>query len=145
MTNKNFMGFFIPNWDKWEFICIKYMCLDTTKSVFRVSFKVRFKPACSATETIQEIGSWLVASLYTMLFKKRIHVTKVLIRWSAPLLFAHPKDRFSHVETHIYSQKQQEWAFVGTPSQIPTLSKEFNDIWPFDPTLRSDTSLTVWW
>ena len=36
---------------------------DTRKSVFRVSDKVRFKPACSATETSKRIEISLVASL----------------------------------------------------------------------------------
>ena len=78
----------------------------TTKPVFVFFFdKVRFKLACSTTETSCKIESSLVASLYMVLSNKRI--TKVLIRlrrcagWSAPLLFANTEDRFSHVDAHI--------------------------------------------
>ena len=82
-----------------------FQSTDTTKSVFGFSDKVRFKPARSATETIQNSEISLVASLDMILSNKPI--TKVLIRlhrcagWSAPLLSANPEDRFSHVEAHI--------------------------------------------
>ena len=62
------------------------------KPVLGVSDKVRFKPACSATETSLKNESLLVASLDMVLYKTRI--TKALIRlrvyagWSAPVLFA---------------------------------------------------------
>ena len=67
------------------------MGLIATKPVFRVSDKMRFKPACSATGTSSKFEIALVASLDMVLFKKQI--TKVLTRlcgsagWSAPLLF----------------------------------------------------------
>ena len=77
------------------------MGLVATKPVFRVSDKVRFKPACSATETSWKIEISLVASLNMILSNKQI--TKALIRlrqcagWSAPLLFANTRRQvFSH-------------------------------------------------
>ena len=63
-----------------------------TKPVFGVSDKVRFKPACSATEISYKIEISVVASLDMIHSKKQI--TKALISlcgcagWSAPLLFA---------------------------------------------------------
>ena len=70
------------------------------KSVFGVSDKVRFKPACLATETSWKNESLLLESLYITLYNKRI--TNALIRlrggagWSAPLLFAnHRRQVFS--------------------------------------------------
>ena len=47
------------------------------KPVFRISDKVRFKPACSATETSSKNEISLIASLDIILSNKRI--TKVLI------------------------------------------------------------------
>ena len=73
--------------------------------VFGVSDKVRFKPACSATETSFKIEISLVSSLDMILSNKRI--TKALIRlrrcagWSAPVLFVNPQDRFSSVNAHM--------------------------------------------
>ena len=46
------------------------MGLVGTKHVFGVSYKVRFKPVSSATETIKKIDISLVASLDKILFKK---------------------------------------------------------------------------
>ena len=69
------------------------------KPVFWVSDKVRLKPVSSATETSEKIENLLVACLDMILSNKRI--TKALIRlrrcagWSAPLLLANTKDRFS--------------------------------------------------
>ena len=69
-----------------------YLSLIATKPVFRVSDKVRFIPACTATGTSLKIEILLVASFDMVLSKKRI--TKALIRvcrcagGSAPLLFA---------------------------------------------------------
>ena len=66
---------------------------------------MRFKVVCPAIETSQKTEISQVASLDMVLSNKRI--TKVLIRlhrcagWSAPLLFAHPADRFSCVEAQI--------------------------------------------
>ena len=72
-----------------------HLGLVARKPVFGVSDKVRFKPACSATETSQKKEISLVASLDMELYKTRI--TKTLIRlhgcagWSAPVLFANPR------------------------------------------------------
>ena len=55
--------------------------------------QVRFKPACSTTETSYNCETLAVASIHIVLSKQR--TTKVLIRlcgyagWSAPLLFAY--------------------------------------------------------
>ena len=62
--------------------------LVARKSVFGISEKVRFKPACSATESSYKYEISLVASLDMILSNKRI--TKALIRlrrcagWYAP-------------------------------------------------------------
>ena len=67
------------------------MGLVARKPVFGVSNKVRFKPACSATDSARKFEILLVESLDMILSNKRI--TKALIRlrrctdWSAPLLF----------------------------------------------------------
>ena len=64
------------------------------KTCFLVSDKVKFKSACSATETSLKIEIFPVASLDMILSNKQI--TKALIRlcrcagWSALLLFASP-------------------------------------------------------
>ena len=78
-----------------------HFSLVATKPVFGVSDKMRFKPACSATETSLKIEISLVASLDMVLSKQRS--TKALIRlrgwagWSAPMLFANPRRQvFSH-------------------------------------------------
>ena len=69
--------------------------LDATEPVFGVSDKVRHRPVFAATETSKKIKILLVASLYNILYNKRI--TKSLSRllgcagWSAPLLFANPR------------------------------------------------------
>ena len=69
----------------------------TRKPVFGICYKVRLKPACSATESI-EISS--IASSGITLYRQR--TIKALIRlrgcagWSAPLLFAYGINRFAH-------------------------------------------------
>ena len=62
--------------------CSYYMGLVATKPVFGVSDKVRFKPACSATETSSKIEIASVSSLHIILTKKRI--TKALISHKTP-------------------------------------------------------------
>ena len=76
------------------------MGLVTTKPIFRVSDKVRFKPISSATETILKIEILLAASLDMILSNKQI--TRALIRlrgwagWSAPnVVRKPPKTGFS--------------------------------------------------
>ena len=65
------------------------------KTCLRGFRQLRFKPACSATETSSKNEISLVASLDIVLYKTRI--TKALIRlrgcagWSAPVLFANPR------------------------------------------------------
>ena len=69
-----------------------HMDLCVRKPVLGMSDKVRFKPACSATETSHKIEIGLIASLAMTISTKGI--TKALIRLhrcagcSAPLLFA---------------------------------------------------------
>ena len=83
-----------------------YLVLVARKSVFRVSDKVRFKPACSGTGSSYKIEILLVATLDIILFNKR--KTKALISlprwagWSAPLLLANPENRFSCIKAHLY-------------------------------------------
>ena len=66
-----------------------YTCLITTKPVFGVSDKVRFKPVSSATETRNKTGISLVANLGMVLSKTQI--TRALIRL---------RGWFSHVWAH---------------------------------------------
>ena len=63
--------------------------------------KARFQTASPATETSYEISLRQVKIWYYT------RITKGLIKlcgctgWSAPLLFSHPKDKFSPAEAHI--------------------------------------------
>ena len=72
----------------------------TRNPVFGVCNQVRLKQACSATETSYGLEVLAIASRDITLSKQR--TTKVLIRlhgcagWSAALLFACGKSRFSH-------------------------------------------------
>ena len=77
-----------------------HLGINRTKPVFGVSDKVRFKLACSATETRWKIELSLVARLDMILSNKQI--TKALIRlrgcagWSDPFLLAnHRRQVFS--------------------------------------------------
>ena len=56
---------------------ILYMGRGATKPVLGVSHKVRFKPACSATETSKKMEISFVASLMILSNKQ---ITKALIR-----------------------------------------------------------------
>ena len=84
-------------WRNWT----HQISLVTRKSVFRV----RHKPACSASETSWCLEISAITSRGIVLSRQR--KTKVLIRlrecagWSAPLLFAWGKNRFSHDKAHI--------------------------------------------
>ena len=97
---------------------IRQMGFNATKPVFRVSDKVRFKPACSATEKI-EIS--FIASLEMILSKKRI--TKALIRlrgcvgWSAHVLFANPRRQ-------VFSRRGQNYAVFS----IDTITQQTFDV-----------------
>ena len=77
----------------------------TRKPVFRVSDQLRLKPACSATEYSYSLE--ILKSDRRGIILSRQRTTKVLIRlrkcagWSAPLLFAHAKNRFSHDMAHM--------------------------------------------
>ena len=69
----------------------------TRKPVFGMCDRVRLKPACSATESSESFEILDIASIAIMQ-----RTIKALIRlrgcvgWSAPLLFAHGINRFSH-------------------------------------------------
>ena len=80
---------------------------NARKPVFGVSDKVVFRPACPATETSYKIEISFVASLDIIFAHNRITKALISLRgyagWSAPLLFAHPQDRFSRVEAHYNS------------------------------------------
>ena len=81
------------------------MGLDRTKPVFGVSHNARLKPVSLATETGSKNEIWLVAILDLILYKKQIRKALINLQrfagWSAPLLFAHSKDRFSRIEAHV--------------------------------------------
>ena len=76
------------------------MSLATRKPVFGVCDQVRLKPTCTATETSWRLETLDIEIRGIILSKQWI--TKALIRlrgcagWSAPLLFAYDKNRFSH-------------------------------------------------
>ena len=79
---------------------LRYMGLDVRKPVFGVPDKARLKPVSSATEARWKIKISLVASLKTILSKKRITKALISLRrcagWSEPLLFAnHRRQVFS--------------------------------------------------
>ena len=84
---------------------IGQMGCGARKLVVRVSDEVRFKPACSATETSYKIEISLVASLDMILSNKSI--TKVLIRLRDVQTGLHlccsqtSEDRFSRVQAQI--------------------------------------------
>ena len=73
-------------------VCLHRIGGDARKPVYGASNKVRFKQACSATETCSKIDILLVVSLDMIL--SNMQITKALTRlcgcagWSAPLLFA---------------------------------------------------------
>ena len=75
------------------------------KPVCGVCDQVRHKPACAATETSYSLKILNLERRGIILSRQR--TTKVLIRlrgctgWSAPLLFAYGKNRFSHDGAHI--------------------------------------------
>ena len=81
------------------------MSLVTRKPVSGISDQVRLKPACSAKKASYSLEIVHVASIGIILSRQQ--TTKALIRlrccadWSAPLLFAFGKNRFSHDVTHI--------------------------------------------
>ena len=83
--------------------------------------QVRFKPACSATETSKNLECWDKAGIHIILSKQRR--TKVLIRlrgcagWSAPLLFAYGIKQFSHDLAHLMDESYT-WS-VGSVGNKP--------------------------
>ena len=91
------------------------MSAVTRKPAFGVFDQVRLKPACSAAETSWRLEISDTENGYIILSRK--WTTKVLIRlhrcagWSAPLLFAHGINRFSHDEAQIISQSLHEQMF----------------------------------
>ena len=73
-----------------------YICGTTQeKTVIRVSHKMRLKPACSATESSQNIEFSLLANFDVILSNKGITKALSSLRacagWSAPLLFTNPQ------------------------------------------------------
>ena len=87
----------------WHVLVI-YLSLVTRKPVFGVCDQVRLKPACSAEETRYRLEVSDIETEDNILSRHR--TTRVLIRlrgcagWSAPLLFAHGINRFSHDVSH---------------------------------------------
>ena len=81
------------------------MSLVMRKPVFGVCDQVRLKPACTASETGWNLEILDLERRGIILSRQR--TTKALIKlcgcagWSAPLLFAHGKSRFSHDEAQI--------------------------------------------
>ena len=88
------------------------MSLVTRKSVFRVCYQVRLKPACSAAGTSYKLEILDIETRDIILSRQR--TTKVLIRlrgctgWSTPLVFAYGINRFSHDVAHIAKMMQTE-------------------------------------
>ena len=83
-----------------------HMSFVTRKPVFGISDQVRLKPACSVTEVSQRLEISYTETRGIILSRQRI--TKALIRlrgcagWSASLLFAYAKSRFSLYEAQLY-------------------------------------------
>ena len=81
--------------------CEEHICNKTWPQGFRQS-----ETQTNLLSYRDELENLLVAILDMILYNKQ--TLKVLIRlsgcagWSAPLLFANPEDRFSHVEAHIF-------------------------------------------
>ena len=82
-----------------------YMNHGMRKPVFGVCDQVRLKPACSATETSKRLEILHIET--TDIIPSCQQTTKAVIRmrecvgWSAPLLFAYGKNRFSHDVAHM--------------------------------------------
>ena len=102
---------------------------DATKPIFKISDKLRFKPACSATETSWKVETSLAASLDMILSKKRI--TKMLIRlrgcagWSTPLLVA-------NLQRQVFSQRGPNMTIVtitGLSALMQTWSFKGRYVW----------------
>ena len=97
-----------------QYLCVcflsNYMSLVTKNPVFGVSNQVRLKSACSASETSHRLKILDIETRGIIISQQRI--TKTLIRlcgcagWSAPLLFAYGKNRFSHDVTHMKPDKR---------------------------------------
>ena len=94
------MSFRVPEWIQYNCKLTSHnMGLYATKPVFGVSDEVRFKPACSATETSLKIEFSLIASL-DMIFSIR-RITKDVEAGLRLCCLQTPEDRGSHVEAHI--------------------------------------------
>ena len=75
---------------------------NARKPVFGVSNIVRFKQACSATETIaRKLEFARSKSRYDTFQKQNNKGADQMAAWSVHLLFANPEDRFSRIESHI--------------------------------------------
>ena len=88
----------------------------TRKPVFGVCDQLRHKTACSADETSYDLQISAIASRGIILSRQR--TTKAQIRpracagWSAPLLFAHGINRFSHDVAHVVAKLCSCWDFT---------------------------------
>ena len=82
-----------------------YMSLVMRKPVFWVWDQGRLKPACATTEAMWRLEISYIETRSIILYRQR--TINVLIRlrrcacWSAPLLFAYGKNRFSHDIAHV--------------------------------------------
>ena len=87
----------------------KQLSLVMRKPVFGVFEQARFKPVCSAKKASYRLEISDIETRDIMLFKQQI--TKLLISlrgctgWSAPLLFAYGKNRFSHDVAQFMNEK----------------------------------------
>ena len=93
--------------ERWKYDMI--YALDVTKPVFVVSGKVWLKSVLSATVTSLKIEISPLASLDMILITKVRISLRRCPGWSAPLLFANPKDRFSRVEAYMIFKNPKEW------------------------------------
>ena len=108
--------------------CILLCCFKMShilrNPVFWVSNHVRLKPAYSAAETSQSPEILHLASIGIILSKQQ--TTKALIRqrgcagWSAPLLFAYGKSRFSHDVAEMVVRSSQDNGFYNRVKDLVT-------------------------
>ena len=110
----------LKKWSKLTDFPLCYFCINNQNKVCALHIQatsrenvssgifdqVRFKPACSATESSYSLEILDLVSIGITLSRQR--KTKMLIRlracagWFAPLLFAYAMNRFSHDMAHLY-------------------------------------------
>ena len=109
----------------------------TRKPVFGVFHQVTLNPVCSTKEACYSHEIANIETRYIILPRQR--TTKVLIRlrgctgWSAPLLFAYGKTRFSHDVAQLLPPYLYPWILSTIDMQLPSIcnsvTSQFNMRW----------------